>query len=60
MRNPTMGVGVTARRGFSVATGTSRAWEIGFATAGRAWEIGFAETGRAWEIGFGSGEAGQA
>jgi hypothetical protein len=60
MRNPTMGVGVTSRRGFSLGAGTARAWEVGFRPADRAWEVGFASTRRAWEVGIASSDAGQA
>jgi len=60
MRNPTMGVSVSSRRGLSLGVGAPGAWEIGFAPAPRAWEIGFASGSRAWEIGFTAGDAGQA
>jgi len=51
MRNPTMGAGVTSRRGFSLDAGVRRAWEIGFTSTSRAWEIGYTSVARAWEIG---------
>lgn len=54
MRNPTMGVGVTSRRGFSHDAGATRAWEIGYASTTRAWEIGYVPALPAWEIGFAS------
>jgi hypothetical protein len=52
MRNSTLGVGVTARRGFSPDAGIRRAWEVGFTATARAWEVGFASSTRAWEVGF--------
>lgn len=59
MRNPTMGVSVTSRRGFSHGVAVTRAWEVGFNPSGRAWEVGFGSTARAWEVGFAAGGADQ-
>jgi len=60
MRNPTMGVGVTSRRGFSHGAVVPRAWEVGYRPTGRAWEVGFATTARAWEVGIAAGDVDQA
>ncbi|HEY3260759.1 MAG TPA: hypothetical protein VGJ95_10910 [Pseudonocardiaceae bacterium] len=60
MRNPTLGVDVPARRGFSRPAGASRGWEIGYAATSRGWEIGYAATARGWEIGFAAAETAQA
>lgn len=58
MRNPTMGTGMSSRRGFLLDAGATQAavtsafpargWEVGYVAKG--WEVGYAARG--WEVGF--------